>query len=120
MIERLLAGEAALARDELDAADRLFAQVAEADPRNAMAIVGRARVAGRRGDVGLARTLAEQALAIDPKEAVAARLIRELARSVEAATPPLPKSIAEPRPTPDRAPAPSGRQGWLDRLLRRR
>jgi hypothetical protein len=120
MIERLLAGEAALARDELDAADRLFAQVAEADPRNAIAIVGKARVAGRRGDVDLARTLAKQALAIDPKEAAATRLIRELARPAEPAPASPREPVAAPQPRPDPAPSRGRWRGWLGRLLRRR
>ncbi len=112
MIERLLAGEAALARDELDAAERLFDQVAAADPRNAIALVGLARIAVRRGDRDAGRTLAGRALAIDPDEAAATRLLAELER-----TPP-----AEPRPAgPDRATPPprGGWRAWLARFLRR-
>ena len=106
MIERLLAGEAALARDELDAAGRLFDQVVTADPRNAIALVGLARVAVRQGDRDGARALAVRALAIDPEEAAAARLLADLDRPAAA-------SVIEPRP------APSGWRAWLGRLLRR-
>ena len=105
MIERLLAGEAALARDELDAAERLFSQIATADPRNAIAMVGLARIAARKGELDQARALAIRALEIDPDEAAAVRLLAELDRPA-----------AEPtRP----AAAKTGWRAWLDRLLRR-
>ena len=136
MIERLLAGEAALARNELDAADRLFGQVADADPRNAIAVVGQARVAVRRGDVERGRLLAGQALVIDPDEAAASRLLAELDRQLEAAPRPAPLLEAapevgsEPVRTPEAATAPDGEapvavtagrgwRAWLERLLRR-
>ena len=105
MIERLLAGEAALARGELDAAERLFSQVAGADPRNAIAVVGRARVALARGVREDARALAEQALELDPDEAAARRLLLVL-------------DAPETPPRESRRPR-SGWRGWLDRLLRR-
>jgi uncharacterized protein HemY len=107
MIERLLAGEAALERGELDAAARLFDQVAEADPRNVIAIVGSARVAARRGDASGARELAARALAIDPDEAAARRLLAEL----DAPSPP-------ERVMPSPAPRATGWRAWLARLLR--
>ncbi len=104
MIERLLAGEAALARGELDAAERLFAQVADADPRNAIAVVGRARVALARGARDDARAFADRALELDPDEAAARRLLRAM----------------DAHPAPASAPRRrSGWRGWLDRLLRR-
>jgi uncharacterized protein HemY len=78
MIERLLAADGALARGELEHAERLFGQVADADPRNAIAHVGLARVASRRGDRDGARGHLEQALQIDPDEAAARRLLDEL------------------------------------------
>ena len=82
MIERLLAAERALAADQVDAAAQLFDQVAAADPRNAIAVVGQARVALRRGDRQRARALAERALDIDPDDEAAQRLRDDLATPV--------------------------------------
>ena len=82
MIERLLAAEAALSRGELDAAEKLFAQVADADARNAIAAVGLGRVAAGRDDAAAARTWFLRALEIDPDEAAARRLLTALDREV--------------------------------------
>jgi thioredoxin-like negative regulator of GroEL len=113
MIERLLAAEGALSRDELDQAQRLFGQVAEADPRNAIAVVGLARVLARRGDTDAARELLAHALEIDPDEAAAHRLIRELetVREVPVMAPPQPAATV---PAESR-----GLLAWLRKLLRR-
>jgi tetratricopeptide (TPR) repeat protein len=115
VIERLLAAESALARDELDAAERQFSLVAEADPRNAIAVVGLARIKVRRGDREAARSLARRALEIDPDEAAAARLLGELDRAAVA-----PGPSADPmRPEPtaaESAKASSLWRRWLDRL----
>jgi thioredoxin-like negative regulator of GroEL len=122
MIERLLAAEGALERDELDHAQRLFGQVAEADPRNAIAVVGLARVLARRGDTEAARELVAHALDIDPDEAAARRLLDELDRTTElepepeaaTATPPMaPAVVVEPTS------GSGGLLGWLRRLLGR-
>jgi uncharacterized protein HemY len=74
VIERLLAAERALEAGDLDRADRLFGQVADADSRNAIAVVGLAQVAHRRGRSGEASELVERALTIDPEDAAAERL----------------------------------------------
>ena len=107
MIERLLAADAALERDDRELAQRLFAQVAEADPRNAIAIVGLARVATRQGETAAARALAERALSIDPLEAAAQRLIAEL------------DAAAAPAPVPGAKPQRRGVRAWLARILGR-
>jgi tetratricopeptide (TPR) repeat protein len=90
MIERLLAAEKALDQGMLDTAGRLFDQVAQADPRNAIALVGLAKVALREDRIDDARELAEQALAIDPDEAAAQRLLREVYAEVRPAHEPTP------------------------------
>lgn len=137
MIERLLAAESALARDEVDAAERQFRVVADADPRNAIAVVGLARIAARRGDREAARALAGRALEIDPDEAAAHRLVAELDRAspdVPAAVPPpaaaatpseaaaaTPEPMPVPAPAAPPAPAPAAPRGrsWWRRILAR-
>ena len=143
MIERLLAADAALADGELEAAGRLFAQVAEADPRNAIAVVGLARIAMRDGRIAEAQELLARALDIDPDEAAAQRLIREIYASAPApvtvparapelgparapelgpAPAPNPEPVSPPAPVsagvPEPAPTPSAprRPSLLDRL----
>lgn len=99
MIERLLAADAALERGELDAAERLFGQVAEADPRNAIAAVGMGRVAAGRDDADGARTWFVRALEIDPDEAAARRLLAALDREIAASAavgPTQPVGAAQP------------------------
>jgi tetratricopeptide (TPR) repeat protein len=121
VIERLLAAERALADGELDQAQRLFAQVAEADARNAMAVVGLAEVALARGDPAEARDLANRALAIDPDDAAAARLAEApppVAPAQSTATPT--QSRAPAAPAPLAASSPLARlRGWFRRLLGR-
>ena len=102
MIERLLAAEKALDQGMLDTAGRLYAQVAQADPRNAIALVGLAKIALREDRIEDARELAEQALAIDPDEAAAQRLLREVYAEVRPQPGPMPR--AEPAPHAPAAP----------------
>lgn len=94
MIERLLAAERALEAGELDKAERLFGQVADADARNAIAVVGLAEVAHRRGRTGEASELVERALWIDPDDAAAERLQAVLSNG-EA---PAPETVAAAHP----------------------
>jgi thioredoxin-like negative regulator of GroEL len=122
MIERLLAAEGALERDELDHAQRLFGGVVDADPRNAIAVVGLARVLARRGDTDAARALVAHALEIDPDEAAARRLLDELDRGpvpgLERA-PEASRAVAAPPVEPETVRAAGGLVGWLRRLFRR-
>lgn len=119
MIERLLAADAALDRDDLEVAQRLFGQVADADPRNAIAVVGLARVAARSNAPGVARSLALRALDIDPEEAAARRLLAELDAGATAAEAPVAAAVAAARPAPKPATPRSLLRRIVDRFLRR-
>ena len=78
MIELLLQAERALSVGLLDRAEALYRQVAEADPRNSIAVVGLARVALERGGETEALGLARRALKIDPDNAAAQRMVQRL------------------------------------------
>jgi tetratricopeptide (TPR) repeat protein len=137
MIELLLAAERMLEAGDLDHAERLFSQVAEADPRNAIAVVGLAEVASARGDDAGAIATARRALRIDPENAAARRMIDRLQTvapepAVEATDQPeaADRAPIAAEPEPEAAPellaaseaealppvAPV-RRSWLDRLL---
>jgi tetratricopeptide (TPR) repeat protein len=80
MIELLLQAERALSAGMVDQAERLYRQAAKADPQDAMAVVGLARVALERGDGAEALRLAKRALEIDPENVAATRLVDRLLR----------------------------------------
>lgn len=107
MIELLLAAENALALGLLDQAERTYRQVLAADPRNSIAVVGLSRVALERGDEPAAIALAYDALAIDPENSTARRMIdrlEEVARYREAAAA---RPAGEPAPVPAPVPEPA-------------
>jgi hypothetical protein len=142
MIERLLAADAALDRDDLDLAERLFSQVVEADERNAIAVGGLGRVAMGRGVRDEALLGWAHALGLDPVVAGARRLLDELEGVSDAGAPELgpeaesepeagpameavleaePESSAAPEPAPAAAPAPEAarkRESLLARIRR--
>lgn len=107
MIERLLAAERALDAGQLEVAERLYGQVEAADPRNAIAMTGRARVARAQGDLEGARRHVARALETDPDDVAA----RSLSMTLQAARAHAP---APPPPAPRRSIARS-----IGRLLRR-
>ena len=78
MIELMLQAERSLAMGLVDQAERLYWQAIESDSRNAIAIVGLAKVARQRGDERTAIAFARRALAVDGENAVARRLMDEL------------------------------------------
>jgi tetratricopeptide (TPR) repeat protein len=78
MIERLLEADRLLALGMDEQAERIYWQAAEVDPRNAIAIVGLARVASDRGDDRTALQFAHKALEIDPENPAAIRLSARL------------------------------------------
>ena len=114
MIELLLAAERALSVGLLDRAQALYRQVAEADPRNSIAVVGLARVALERGGETEALELARRALQIDPDNAAAHRMVQRLEEVISYRGDIVP-AAAEPA-------ARTAQPGWrrlIDRLLRR-
>jgi tetratricopeptide (TPR) repeat protein len=78
VIELLLQAEAALSVGLLDRAEAIYQQVIGADPRNSIAVVGLARVALERSDEVGALTFARRALAIDPENNAAQRMVQRL------------------------------------------
>ena len=114
----MLEAERALAVGLLDQADRLYGQVVAADPRNAIAVVGLARVALERGDERTAYLEARRALAIDPDNPMASHLARRMAELLRARGETPPRD--QPRQDAQRsATAATARPGLVSRLLRR-
>ena len=138
MIELLLEAERALSFGLVDRAETLYQQVADADPRNSIAVVGLARIALEHADDAGALVLARRALAIDPENEAARRLVERMeevmrtrgealppaeatpvegARDVAREAPIQPPSTTPSAPaTPAQSPA---KRSWRDRLLRR-
>jgi tetratricopeptide (TPR) repeat protein len=78
VIELLLQAERTLAMGLVDQAERMYRQAAEADPHSSIAVVGLARIALERADDAEAWRQAQRALAIDPENAAARRLVDRL------------------------------------------
>ncbi len=125
MIELLLEAERALSFGRVDEAERLYRQVATADPANSIAVVGLARVALEHADDAGAYVLARQALTIDPENEAAQRLatrLDEVMRTRGETVPEVPVTQAEPAPGPSAAPQPDApppvvrRRSLIDRL----
>jgi hypothetical protein len=142
VIELLLDAERAMSFGRVDRAEEIYRQVAAADPRNSIAVVGLARVALERTDDLGAYLLARRALVIDPENDAARRLATRLeevlATRGEPVTDPLPPPLPrahEPEPelasgstAPPGSPAQPGsmapgrkpgRRSLIDRLRRR-
>lgn len=144
MMELLVEAERYLSHGLLDHAEKLFRQVADADPKSSIAAVGLARVALERGDDATAYAFARRAQSIDPENPAAHHLVlrleevvggrgdalpsdTEIARITGSREPAAPPSAAAP--SPDSAgPAPSARRagssarrpGLLGRFFDRR
>jgi predicted Zn-dependent protease len=112
VIEVLLQAEHALSLGLLDRAESLYRQVAAADPKNAIAVVGLSRVALERGDQHGALDLARQALAIDRENVAAQRLAQRLEEVITFSDDQPVAGLERPEQVPER-------RSWRDRLLRR-
>ena len=111
MIELMLQAEQTLGLGLVDQAERLYAQAAAADPHNAIAIIGLARVQLERGDQAGSHALVLRALAVDPENATALRMEARLREVLAAEGQPV-------SPPPAATPAP--RPGIVGRLFGRR
>ncbi len=138
MIELLLQAEGDLSVGLLDRAEALYQQVIGADPRNSIAVVGLARVALERSDEVEALTFARRALAIDPENNAAQRMVQRLEEVLRNRGVSTGQAVPGPEPevAPDTAstaspigPQPAtkgpagtepGRRAGLARFLRRR
>ena len=124
MIELLLQAERALSVGLLDRAEALYRQVAEADPRNSIAVVGLARVALERGGETESLGLARRALKIDPDNAAAQRMVQRIEEviSYRGDIVPEPATAAAEAAAEPAAADQTAQPGWrrlIDRLLRR-
>jgi tetratricopeptide (TPR) repeat protein len=123
VIEMMLEAERALAVGLLDQAERLYRQVLAADPNNAIAIVGLARVSLERGDNRTTYLEARRALAIDPDNPAASHLAMRMAEVMRGRGEEVPEVTAEGAPepaAPSTAMDEATRAGLVDRLFRRR
>src|SRR2546430_10727297 len=93
MIEPLLEAERLLKAGAHAEAERLYRQVSEADPRNAIARAGWARVALERGDHAAAAERARAALAIDPGNPVAKLVLAAATPSKSSTKPERPRRL---------------------------
>jgi tetratricopeptide repeat protein len=115
MMELLVEGERYLSHGLLDHAERIFRQVADADPRSSIAAAGLARVALERGDEATAYAFGRRALAIDPENPGARHLVLRLEEVVRGRGETLPTEaeiaeiagVSEADIAPPPAPAPT-------------
>ena len=102
MIEQILQADRHLQVDQVERARDLYQRVVDADPGNAIAVVGLARCALADGDDRGAYALAAQALEIDPEN--------DMARRMEARLSEILATRGEPVERPAAAATPSARE----------
>ena len=124
MIELLLEAERAMSFGRLDRAEEIYRQVASADAKNSIAVVGLARVSLERGDDLGAYLMARRALGIDPENEAARRLAVRLeevlaTRGEPVADPLPPTAEPPPAPTEEQSPPDVGTAGHIPKAARR-
>jgi len=125
VIELLLEAERAMSFGRLDRAEEIYRQVASADAKNSIAVVGLARVSLERGDDLGAYLMARRALGIDPENEAARRLAvrleEVLATRGEPVADPLPPTAEPPPPAPseEQPPPDVGTAGHIPKAARR-
>ena len=102
MIEQILQADRFLKVDQVESAEAIYGRVAEADPGNAIAVVGLARCALFDGDDQAAYDLASRALEIDPEN--------DMARRMEARLSEILATRGEPVQRPQAAATPGGEE----------
>lgn len=131
MIDLLLQAERSLSVGLADEAELLYRRVLASDPANSIAVVGLARVALERADDRGAYQQARRALAIDPENVAAQRLVTRLEEVFAHRGEPVPAveqgagELGAQAPPPAVAPASPPavappRRGLLRRLIDRR
>ncbi len=118
MIDLLLQAERSLSVGLADEAERLYRQVLASDPANSIAVVGLARVALERADDRGAYEQACRALAIDPENVAAQRLVIRLEEVFVHRGEPVP--TVEQGTSDSSPPAAPRRPGLIRRLIGRR
>lgn len=100
MIEQILQADRYLQVDQVEKARATYQKVVDADPGNAIAVVGLARCALAEGEDARAHELASRALGIDPENDMARRMEARLSEILTTRGEPVERPPAAATPDP--------------------